>query len=146
MMVINCSLAAANHLYAKDRQGRDEGFFGLLQPGPETLAERQQKLEQQGGRQWMVHAVRMGCSTSLIAMEYHTRWTHVIHRVRKGDVKGFIERLYFRLINGIEWLGTGLLLFTVQEMEVAIGHYQAQYWEEIKRSQRERRGSKKVSA
>lgn len=129
MMVINCSQAAATHLYGKYRRGRDDVFFAPPPSVPETLDERQQRLEQQGGSQWVVHAIKTGRSTSLIAMEYDTRWAHVIHQVRKGDVRGFIERLYTRLINGIDWLGTDFSLFTAQEWEAAVGYYQAQHRE-----------------
>ncbi|MCS2152184.1 hypothetical protein MUU49_06260 [Scandinavium goeteborgense] len=129
MMVINCSSAAALHLYGKYKKGHDEGFFEPTASVRETLIERQERLTPQGIMQWVVHAVKMGRSTSLIAMEFSTRWVHVIHQVRKGDVNGFVERLNGRLINGIEWLGTDFSLFTREQMDAAIDYFFAQHRE-----------------
>ncbi len=129
MMVINCSSAAALHLYGKYKKGHDEGFFEPAASVRETLIERQERLTPQGIIQWVVHAVKMGRSTSLIAMEFSTRWVHVIHQVRKGDVNSFVERLNGRLINGIEWLGTDFSLFTREQMDAAIDYFFAQHRE-----------------
>lgn len=118
MMIINCSAAAAVHLYGKYKKGVDEGFFETSCTVDESVMQRQDRLRSQGVMQWVVHAVKMGRSTCLIAMEVDTRWVHVIHQVRKGDIEGFIERLNTRLINGIEWLGADFSLFTAQQMEV----------------------------
>ncbi len=129
MMVINCSAAAATHLYGKYKKVQDEGFFEPAASVRETLIERQERLTPQGIIQWVVHAVKMGRSTSLIAMEFSTRWVHVIHQVRKGDVNGFVERLNGRLINGIEWLGTDFALFTREQMDTSIRYFFAQHRE-----------------
>lgn len=129
MMVINCSAAAATHLYGKYKKGQDEGFFVPAASVQETLIERQERLTRQGIIQWVVHAVKMGRSTSLIAMEFSTRWVHVIHQVRKNDLNGFIERLNGRLINGIEWLCTDFALFTREQMDAAIDYFFAQHGE-----------------
>ncbi|HDS5592569.1 TPA: hypothetical protein QHU17_003998 [Enterobacter hormaechei subsp. xiangfangensis] len=123
MMIFNCSAAAAEHLYGKYKKGHDEGFFEPASPVQQTIAERQEALSSQGVIQWVVHAVKVGRSTCLIAMEFNTRWAHVIHQVRKGDVNGFVERLNGRLINGVEWLGTDFSLLTTEQMEVAIERY-----------------------
>ncbi|HDS5590180.1 TPA: hypothetical protein QHU17_001540 [Enterobacter hormaechei subsp. xiangfangensis] len=65
----------------------------------------------------------------MIAMELNTRWVHVIHKVRKGDIHGFIARLNARLINGIEWSGDDYSLFTKDEMGRSIEHYFEQHRE-----------------
>lgn len=129
MMVISCSSAAALHLYGKYKKGHDEGFFEPAASVQETIIERQERLAPQGIIQWVVHAVKMGRSTSLIAMEFSTRWVHVIHQVRKGDVNSFVERLNGRLINGIEWLGTDFSLFTQEQMDAAIDYFFARHSE-----------------
>lgn len=72
---------------------------------------------------------KIGRSTCLIAMEYESRWVHVIHQVRKGDVQGFVERLNTRLVNGMEWLGADYSLFTTAAMEKAIDRYFKQHKE-----------------
>jgi hypothetical protein len=123
MMIINCSAAAAQHLYGKYKKGSDEGFFEPASSMQETIAERQQRLAPEGVIQWVVHAVKIGRATCLIAMEFTTRWAHVIHQVRKGDMNGFVERLNGRLINGIEWLGMDFSLFTTEQMESSIERY-----------------------
>lgn len=123
MMVINCSAAAAEHLYGKYKKDKDEGFFEFTSSVQETIAERQERLSSQGVIQWVIHAVKIGRSTCLIAMEFSTRWVHVIHQVRKGDVNGFVERLNGRLINGIEWLGADFSLFTAEQMDASIERY-----------------------
>ncbi|WP_370611545.1 hypothetical protein [Klebsiella aerogenes] len=56
-------------------------------------------------------------------MEFNTRWVHLIHQVRKGDVNGFVERINGRFINGIEWLGSDFSLFTTEQMEASIARY-----------------------
>lgn len=128
-MIINCSAAAAAHLYGKYKKGTDEGFFEPSCAVDESVMQRQDRLRSQGVMQWVIHAVKVGRSTCLIAMEVDTRWVHVIQQVRKGDVQGFIERLNTRLINGIEWLGADFSLFTVQQMEEAIECYFAKHKE-----------------
>lgn len=129
MMTINCSAAAATHLYGKYKKGADEGFFEPSCTVDESVMQRQDRLRSQGVMQWVVHAVKVGRSTCLIAMEVDTRWVHVIQQVRKGDVQGFIERLNTRLINGIEWLGADFSLFTAQQMEEAVERYFAKHRE-----------------
>ena len=123
MMVINCSAAAAAHLYARYKKDQDEGFFEPASSVQETITERQEKLTPSAAIQWVVHAVKIGRSTCLIAMEFTTRWVHVIHQVRKGDVNGFVERLNSRLINGVEWLGNDFSLFTTDQMEASINRF-----------------------
>jgi hypothetical protein len=123
MMIVNCSAAAATHLYGKYKKDHDEGFFEPASSVQESITERQERLSSQGGIQWIVHAVKIGRATCLIAMECNTRWVHVIHQVRKGDVNGFVERLNSRLINGIEWLGMDFSLFTTKQMESSIERY-----------------------
>ncbi|MGR7464273.1 DUF6933 domain-containing protein [Klebsiella aerogenes] len=112
MMIINCSVAAARHLYS-----RVGGFF-------EPPGHKGQKTIQ-----WVIHAVKIGRSTCMIAMELNTRWVHVIHKVRKGDINGFIARLNARLINGIELSGDDYLLFTKDEMDRSIEYYFEQHSE-----------------
>lgn len=129
MMIIDCSAAAAVHLYGKYRKGADEGFFEPSCTVDESVMQRQDRLRSQGVMQWVVHAVKMGRATCLIAMEVDTRWVHVIHQVRKGDVQGFIERLNTRLINGIEWLGADFSLFTAEQMAQAVERYFAKHKE-----------------
>ncbi len=76
MITINCSRLAAEHLYKGFKKGIDEGFFE-----PATALSLAEIQEQQGKRlffQWVVHAIKLGRSTCLIAMEYDTRYCHVI--------------------------------------------------------------------
>lgn len=122
-MVINCSSAAALHLYGKYKKGLDEGFFEPSSRVSDTVAGRQESHSDGSLFQWVVHAVKIGRATCLIAMELNTRWVHVIHRVHKGDVNGFVERLNARLVNGIEWLGSDFSLITPEEMTRAIDRY-----------------------
>ena len=118
MIVINCSAAAVAHLRMSDNN-----FFENLSSVEETIPDRQEKLGSEKVFQWVVHAVKIGRSTCLIALDFNTRWAHVIHQVRKGNVADFIERLNSRLINGIEWLGSDYSLFNTGQMEKAIERY-----------------------
>ncbi len=123
MIIMNCSAAAAQYLYGKYKKGLDEGFFEPVSEVCDTVAGRQESNADGSLLQWVVHAVKVGRATCLIAMELNTRWVHVIHRVRKGDVNGFVERLNERLVNGIEWVGTDLSLITPEEMTRSIDRY-----------------------
>lgn len=127
MMVINCSTAAATHLYGKYKKNVDEGFFEPASSVQQTIMERQSDVKNKEIIQWVVHAVKIGRSTCLIAMEYQTRWVHVIHQVPKGDVSNFIERLNSRLISGIEWLSEDFSLFSTKDMEKSIDRYFRQH-------------------
>lgn len=73
MIIINCSAAAAQHLYGKYKE-RDEGFFEPASSVHGTIAERQEKLTSESVIQWVVHAVKIGHATCLIAMGFNTRW------------------------------------------------------------------------
>lgn len=70
----------------------------------DTIQQRQPLINKNSGMQWVIHAIKLGRSTFLIAIEVNTRWTHVIHKVSKGNMDGFIQRLNERMVNGIEWL------------------------------------------
>ncbi|MEQ5053747.1 hypothetical protein ABN154_18350 [Klebsiella michiganensis] len=129
MMIINCSALAASHLYGKYKKNSDEGFFEPSSMGNQTIMDRQLDVKNKDIIQWVVHAVKIGRSTCLIAMEYQTRWVHVIHQVPKGDVTNFIERLNSRLISGIEWLGDDFSLFSIKDMERSIDRYFRQHKE-----------------
>lgn len=117
MMVINCSASAAQHLYKNYKKNQNEGFFESAATVTDTVMQRQSHIDGRGGIQWVVQAVKLGRSTNLIAMEVSTRWVHVIHKVPKGDVEGFVTRLNQRLVNGVEWLGQDLSLFTTKQMK-----------------------------
>ncbi|MEG5380543.1 hypothetical protein UXP84_15195 [Enterobacter hormaechei] len=123
MMVINCSASAAQHLYKNYKKNQNEGFFESAATVTDTVMQRQSHIDGRGGIQWVVQAVKLGRSTNLIAMEVSTRWVHVIHKVPKGDVEGFVTRLNQRLVNGVEWLGQDLSLFTTKQMEKSIECY-----------------------
>ncbi len=77
----------------------------------DTIQLRQLLINKNRGMQWVIHAIKLGRSTCLIAMEVNTLWVHVIHQVNKGDMDGFIQRLNERMVNGIEWLGQDYQLF-----------------------------------
>jgi len=123
MITINCSLAAAEHLYKGFKKGRDEGFF--VPTNGESLedTQREQEKNQQLCLQWVVHAIKLGRSVSLIAMEYQTRYCHVIHQVKKGDVQGFFGRLQERLMNGLQWQGVDYSLFGEAELDKGFDRY-----------------------
>ena len=117
MITINCSRLAAEHLYKGFKKGSDEGFF--------EPATSQSLVEQVTGPcfQWVVHSVKLGYSTCLIAMEYETRYCHVIQQVKKGDMQGFFSRLQKRLMNSLEWQCQDYSLLDSAEMEQGIEHY-----------------------
>lgn len=121
MITINCSRLAAEHLYKGFKKGSDKGFFELATS--HSLAETQQEQMEEFCFQWVVHAIKLGRSTCLIAMEYETRYCHVIHQVKKGDMQGFFSRLQERLMNGLEWQGQDYSLFDSAEMEQGIKRY-----------------------
>lgn len=123
MITINCSLSAAQHLYKGFKKGSCEGFFEPVttQSLADTQAEQEKK--KKACFQWVVHAIKLGRSTCLIAMEYETRYCHVIHQVKKGDMQDFVSRLQERLMNGLEWQGQDYSLFNSVEMEQGIERY-----------------------
>ncbi|OMQ27318.1 DUF6933 domain-containing protein [Serratia oryzae] len=123
MITINCSLAAAAHLCKGFKKGSNEGFF---EPATtQTLAETKAELEKVNKScfQWVVHAIKLGRSTCLIAVEFETRYCHVIHQVKKGDMQDFFSRLQERLMNGLEWQGQDYSLFDSVQMEQGIERY-----------------------
>lgn len=125
MITINCSLAAAEFLYKGFKKGNDEGFFvdaGAL-PFPEFPGDR-------GHGQsfhWVVHAIKLGRSTCLIAMDSDTRYCHVIHQAKKGDVQDVLHRLLERFINGIVWQCQYYSLCDASEMKTGIDRFLALY-------------------
>lgn len=123
MITVNCSLAAAEHLYNGFKKGSNEGFF---EPATtQSLAETKAELEKANKPcfQWVVHAIKLGRSTCLIAVEFETRYCHVIHQVKKGNMQDFLSRLQERLMNGLEWQGQDYLLFDSVQMEQGIERY-----------------------
>ncbi|WP_164095582.1 DUF6933 domain-containing protein [Serratia marcescens] len=116
MITFHCSAAAAAHL-----DGNRRGSDSIFEPSGDGGCLSEQALGDI--LRWVVHAVKIGRSTCLIAMEVETRWVHVIHQVRLGDIRGFVERLCTRFINGMEWAETDLAVLTRSEMENAVDHY-----------------------
>ncbi|WON75997.1 DUF6933 domain-containing protein [Serratia sp. UGAL515B_01] len=135
MITINCSLAAAEHLCKGFKKGSKEGFFEPVTP--QSIAETQAERENanQPCFQWVVHAIKLGRSICLIAVEFETRYCHVIHQVKKGDMQGFFSRLQERLMNGLEWQGQDYSLFDSMQMEQGIERYFSQH-EDIRFYQR----------
>lgn len=72
-MVINCSVAAVQHLYGKYKKGLDEGFFEPSSYACDTVSGRQERASGDTLFQWGVHAVKIGRITCQIAMELKTR-------------------------------------------------------------------------
>ncbi|MCW1828084.1 hypothetical protein OLZ31_14620 [Enterobacter asburiae] len=123
MIIFHCSAAAAVHLDG-NRRGKDSLFPTLADEGKPFSTSPADNIFR-----WVVHAVKIGHATCLIAMEVKTRWVHVIHQVRKGDLQGFLARLSTRFINGIEWSEADLSVLTPTEMGAAIDTYLAQHHE-----------------
>lgn len=122
MLIFNCSRAAAIHLSPGYKKGSNEGVFEPAETVTDTVAERS-KHYGADIMQWVVHAVKVGRSTCLIAMEYETRWVHVIHKVKKGDLEDFVNRLNTRLVNAIDWINADYSLFDEQEFMEGIDAY-----------------------
>lgn len=100
MITINCSKAAAEHLFKNPKKTKK--FFSLLKTD-KTLLETREEHAQSGTAcwQWVVHAVKMGRDMCLVAMEYETRYCHIIHQVKAGDIEDFVDRLHQRFMYGI---------------------------------------------
>lgn len=122
MLIFNCSRAAALHLSTGYRKGHNESVFEPAATITDTVAERS-KHNDGNIMQWVVHAIKVGRSTCLIAMEYETRWVHVIHQVKKGGLEDFVTRLNSRLINAIDWISADYSLFDEQELMQGIDAY-----------------------
>lgn len=122
MLIFNCSRAAALHLSPGYRNEHSESVFEPAGTITDTVAERS-KHHDGNIMQWVVHAVKVGRSTCLIAMEYETRWVHVIHKAKKGDVGDFVNRLNTRLVNAIDWISADYSLFDEQELMESIDTY-----------------------
>lgn len=125
MITINCSLAAAEFLYKGFKKGTQEGFFadaGTL-PFPEVPGND----DQSQSFHWVMHTIKLGRSTCLIAMESGTRYCHAIHQVRKGDVQGVLRRLLERFINGMLWQCQYYSVCDASEMKTGIDRYLALY-------------------
>lgn len=103
MITINCSKAAAEHLFKNSKKSKRP--FTLLKTD-KTLSETRAEYAQNATPcwQWVVHAVKLGRYVCLIAMESETRYCHVIHQVKKGDIDDFIDRLNLRFMEGIDRL------------------------------------------
>lgn len=122
MLIFNCSSAAALHLSPGYGKENNESVFEPAETITDTVAERS-KHHDGNIMQWVVHAVKVGRSTCLIAMEYETRWVHVIHKAKKGDVGDFVNRLNTRLVNAIDWISADYSLFDEQEFMEGINTY-----------------------
>lgn len=122
MLIFNCSRAAALHLSPGYRKVNNESVFEPADTITDTVAERS-KHHDGNIMQWVVHAVKVGRSTCLIAMEYETRWVHVIHKAKKGDIGDFVNRLNTRLVNAIDWITADYSLFDEQEFMEGIDAY-----------------------
>lgn len=123
MITINCSLAAAEFLYKGFKKGTQEGFFA--DAGSLPFPEVPDNHHHSQNFHWVVHAIKLGRSTCLIVMDSDTRYCHVIHQVRKGDVQGVLRRLLERFINGIMWQCRYYSLCDALEMKTGIERYLA---------------------
>lgn len=74
----------------------------------------------------VVHAVSIGRSVCLVAIDYDTRQVHVIHQVKKGDAALFISRLQTRFIHAV----AGMCRYTGMMSHEDIDDSITQYFEE----------------
>lgn len=72
---------------------------------------------------FVVQALKIRNTVSLIAIEYESRWVSVIHQVKRGDIEDFISRLHNRIINGVASLCRDSRMITQKNLEKSIAMY-----------------------
>lgn len=101
MMVFNLTKAATEHLFP-DVVVKTQGDIIQHRRGENiVLYERDSELNEKVDFVFNVHAIKVKRIYCMIAIEQNSRWVHVIHHIKKGDVYEFSRRLHERLINGI---------------------------------------------
>lgn len=101
MMVFNLTKAATEHLFP-NVVVKTQGDIIQQRRGEDiVLYERDNELNGRGDFVFNVHAIKVKRMYCMIAIEQNSRWVHVIHHIKKGDVYEFTRRLHERLINGI---------------------------------------------
>lgn len=66
-----------------------------------VLYDRDNELNGPGDFVFNFHVIKVKRIYCMIAIEQSSRWVHVIHHIKKGDVYEYSRRLHERLINGV---------------------------------------------
>lgn len=123
MLIFNFSEMAAKHIYPSYKKGRNTGIFEI--PLHLRIEEEVKEIEKSSRDQlqFFVYAFEIGSDYHFVVMEYHTRWCHVLHKMKKADLSDFVQRFYERWISSIAWMGDFYGLFSQSEMRGGIKDY-----------------------
>lgn len=101
MMLFNLTKAATEHLFP-DSVAIQQGDI-IQQRSGENIVLYDRDSEQKDTVDFVfhLHAIKVKRFYCIVAIEKETRWVHMIHHVKKGDVREFTRRFHERLVNGI---------------------------------------------
>ena len=119
MLVFNCTKDAAT-FFSVTRKGAK---VSPIQPQPdfsirETTGDSGMLLSP-----WLLHAKTINRKHIIIAVEVNTRYAMVFADLKKGDVMGFIELFWERLINNMQWMGEDLGLLDEDSIESVVANF-----------------------
>lgn len=101
MMLFNLTKAATEHLFP-DSVVKQQGDIIQRRRGENiVLYDRDSKQKDTVDFVFHLHTIKVKRFYCIVAIEKETRWVHIIHHVKKGDVKEFTRRFHERLVNGI---------------------------------------------
>lgn len=101
MMIFNLTKTAAEHLFPNIVMKTQGDIIQQRRGENIVLYDRDNELNGPGDFVFNVHVIKVKRIYCMIAIEQSSRWVHVIHHIKKGDVYEFTRRLHERLINGV---------------------------------------------
>lgn len=101
MIIFNLTKSATEHLYPHSTVKTQGEVIERRQGEDIVIYDRDSNENEKADFVFHVHAIKVKSFYCIIAIEKETRWVHVIHNVKKGNVNDFIQRFHGRLISCI---------------------------------------------
>ncbi|MGL9751208.1 MAG: DUF6933 domain-containing protein [Symbiopectobacterium sp.] len=125
MMLFNLTKAAMEHLFP-DSVAKQQGDIIQKRIGENiVLYDRDSKQKDTVDFVFHLHAIKLKQFYCIVAFEKEMRWVHMIHHVKKGDVRKFIHRFHERLVNGIVNMIMHAKPNSIALLDMTIGNYAA---------------------
>lgn len=101
MMLFNLTKSATEHLFPESVAKQQGDIIQQRRGENIVLYERDSEQKDTVDFVFHLHAIKVKKIYCIVAIEKETRWVHMIHHVKKGDVREFTRRFHERLVNGI---------------------------------------------
>lgn len=125
MMLFNLTKAATEHLFPESVAKQQGDIIQQRRGENIVLYERDSEKKDTVDFVFHLHAIKVKRFYCIVAIEKETRWVHIIHHIKKGDVREFTRRFHERLVNGVANMIMHVKPNSRALLEMTVGNYAA---------------------